>query len=173
MRPPIDEQRLRGFLEQFGRRVRGDGRLYLTGGATALLYGWRTTTVDIDLRLDPEPNGAFEAIRELKDELGVNVELASPADFLPPLPGWRERSLFVGRFGTVDVFHYDPYSQALGKIERGHERDLSDVQAMLARGLIDAARLRELYAQIRPQLIRYPAVEAAVLDTRVREVLGD
>ncbi|MGH9382037.1 MAG: ABC transporter substrate-binding protein, partial [Thermoanaerobaculia bacterium] len=173
MRPPVDERRLRGFLERFGALVSGEGRLYLTGGATALLHGWRDTTVDIDLSLDPEPTGAFEAIRQLKDELGVNVELASPADFLPTLPGWRERSLFVGRFGTIDVYHYDPYSQALGKIERGYDRDLADVREMLDRGLIDTVRLRELYAEIRSQLIRFPAVEPGALDARVREVLDD
>ncbi|MCZ7683003.1 MAG: hypothetical protein M5U28_31025 [Sandaracinaceae bacterium] len=63
------------------------------GGATAITYGWRELTIDIDLRLDPEPPGAFEAIARLKDELDVNVELASPMDFLPEVPGWRERSV--------------------------------------------------------------------------------
>ena len=56
------------------------------GGCTAVSVGWRTNTIDIDLALDPKPPGAFEAIRILKEELDVNVELASPADFIPPLP---------------------------------------------------------------------------------------
>jgi hypothetical protein len=29
-------------------------RIYLTGGATAVLEGWRASTVDIDLRLEPD-----------------------------------------------------------------------------------------------------------------------
>lgn len=57
----------------------------ILGGATALLAGWRTATVDLDLKLDPEPEGAFAAIAQIKEELGVNVELASPAEFLPEL----------------------------------------------------------------------------------------
>ena len=37
---------------------------------------------------------------------------------LPSLPGWRERSLFIDRHGRLDFYHYDPYSQALAKLER-------------------------------------------------------
>jgi hypothetical protein len=173
VRPPVDESRLREFLTRLGELSTGPGRLYLTGGATALAFKWRAATVDIDLRLDPEPEGAFEAIARLKEELGVNVELASPADFLPELPGWRERSLFIGRFGEIDAFHYDPYAQALSKIERAHERDLADVRRMLADGLVESERLRELFAAIRSRLLRYPAVEPEVLAARLGEVLGD
>ncbi len=37
-----------------GREARGNARVYFTGGATAVLMGWRDTTIDIDLRFDPE-----------------------------------------------------------------------------------------------------------------------
>ena len=67
----------------------------------------RQATVDADLKLDPEPEGVFEAIVKLKDELDMNVELAAPDDFIPPVPGWRERSPFIARYGSVDFFHYD------------------------------------------------------------------
>ena len=98
------------------------GRIYLVGGASAVLLGWRAMTVDVDLKLDPEPIGAFEAIAELKDSLDINIELAAPDQFIPALPGWRERSPFVARHGRVAFHHYDFYGQALGKIERGHRR---------------------------------------------------
>ena len=86
-------------MEGIGRGCRSSGRIYLVGGSCAVLVGWRATTVDVDLKLDPEPAGAFEAIAGLKDTLGVNVELAAPDQFIPPLPGWRERSPFVVRHG--------------------------------------------------------------------------
>jgi hypothetical protein len=35
---------------------------------------------------------------------------------------------------TNDVHHFDPYSQALSKVERGFEQDLEDVRQMLERG---------------------------------------
>jgi hypothetical protein len=148
-------------MEALGRRVNSPGRIYLTGGATALLHGWRPMTVDVDLKADPEPGGLFEAIAVLKNELAVNIELACPSDFIPELPGWRERSLFIASHGKLEFYHYDPYSQALSKIERGHPRDLKDVDAMLRAGLIRPEPLIDLFQQIEPQLIRYPALDSA------------
>ena len=55
----------------------------------------------------------------------MNVELAAPDDFIPPLPGWRERSLHIVQQGLVDFFTLMIfYAQALAKIERGHEQEL-------------------------------------------------
>ena len=65
-------------MARIGERATGPGRIYLTGGATAVLFGWREMTVDVDLKLFPEPPGVFEALAKLKDELSINVELASP-----------------------------------------------------------------------------------------------
>lgn len=83
-------------------------RLYLTGGATAVLEGWRDSTVDIDLRLEPETDELLRELPRLKETLGINIELASPLDFIPELPGWRERSPLVFREGNVDVHHFAP-----------------------------------------------------------------
>jgi hypothetical protein len=66
------------------------------GGATAVLLGWRTSTIDIDLEIVPDSE-AYPLIARIKEELNVNIELASPHDFLPQLPGWRERSPFIAR----------------------------------------------------------------------------
>lgn len=118
-------------------------------------------TVDVDIKADPEPSGFFESIALIKNELSLNVELASPSDFIPELPNWRERSLFVGRHGSLDFYHYDPYSQALSKLERGHTRDLVYVEAMLQFGLIRKNLLLELFLQIESQLIRYPSLDPA------------
>ena len=159
MRPPVQLEKLETLMAAMGRRVKSSGRIYLTGGATALLHGWRPMTVDVDLKADPEPSGFFEAIATLKDELAVNIELASPSDFIPELPNWRERSLFIARHGLIDFYHYDPYSQALSKLERGHSRDLTDVLAMLHAGLIRRDLLLDLYQAIEPMLIRYPSLD--------------
>ena len=146
-------------MAALGRTVSGPGRIYFAGGATALLYGWRTATIDIDLKPDPEPAGLFEAIAVLKEELEVNVELASPDDFIPAVPGWRDRSIFIARHGAVDFFHYDPYGQALSKLQRRHDRDLCDVRFLLKLGLIRSDKLRDMFAAIEPVLIRYPAID--------------
>jgi hypothetical protein len=159
MRPPVDESRIRALASELGRVASQPVRIYLTGGSTAVLEGWRETTIDVDLRFEPEDDEMLRALPALKDRLGLNIELASPPDFIPELPGWRERSPHVFREGRVDVHHFDPYSQALSKIERGFDQDVDDVRSMIERGLVDPPRLRELYDTIEPELYRYPAID--------------
>jgi len=173
MRRPLDVDRLRRVLEALGRACRGPGVLYLTGGATALLEGWRDSTVDVDLKLDPEPEGVFAAIARIKEELDVNVELASPADFVPELEGWRNESRFVGRFGSVEVRHYDFRAQALSKLARGFERDMSDARAMLERGLVTCDGLRAALAEMTPRLERFPRIDVGELVIRLEALCRD
>jgi hypothetical protein len=133
--------------------------------------GWRETTIDVDLKFDPEPVGVFDAIPALKRDLLINVELASPADFIPPLVDWRERSPSIGKFGKLRVYHYDFLSQALSKLERGHVKDLLDVTEILRRKLATAEALLTHVEAIRPQLRRYPAVDEESFMRRVKEFL--
>lgn len=170
MRRPLDSDRLNRVLESLGRACRGPGTLYLTGGATALLEGWRASTVDVDLRLDPEPEGVFAAIARIKEELDVNIELASPADFLPELADWRSESRLVGRFGPIEVRHYDFRGQALAKLARGFERDVADVRAMLDRQLVSCARLRAAFEEMDARLERFPRVDRGRLLRRLEEL---
>jgi hypothetical protein len=144
--------------------------MYLTGGATAVLAGWRESTVDVDVRFEPDSDEALSRIRDLKEELAVNVELASPLDFLPPLEGWRDRSPFRFREGNLEVFDFDPYSQALSKLERGFELDLADVRSMIASGQVEPGRLLELFEAIESELFRFPAVDPATLRTSVESL---
>ena len=146
--------------------------LYLTGGATAVIEGWRASTVDIDLRLEPEGDELLRRIAKAKNDLDINVELVSPPDFVPELPSWRERSPYVFEEGRIVVRHFDPYSQALAKVERGFEQDLDDVRAMLDSGLIDPQRALELFDEVESQLFRYPAIDPAALRLKMRQAFG-
>lgn len=172
MRQPVDESRIRAFARELGGVARQETKLYLTGGATAVLHGWRAATLDIDVRFEPEADELLLAITDLKERLDVNIELASPPDFIPELPGWRERSHFVLREGRIDVHHFDFYSQALSKIERGFAQDLQDVEAMLRDGLVERDRLSELFAEIEPSLFRFPAIDPTSFRTKVERALG-
>jgi hypothetical protein len=171
MRPPVDESRLRALARALGLVARRPVRMYLTGGATAVLEGWRGATVDVDLRFEPEADELLRELPALKERLGVNIELASPPDFIPELPGWRERSPFAFREGNVEVHNFDPYSQALSKIERGFEQDLDDVRAMIERGLVESTRLRGFYETIEPELYRYPAIDPIAFRQRLNAAL--
>jgi hypothetical protein len=98
------------------------------------------------------------------------ARLASPAHFIPELPGWRDRSPFVLREGSINFHHYDFYAQALAKTERTHARDLEDVREMAARGLVEPARLLEFFEQIAPGLYRYPAIDPASFRRAVERI---
>ena len=161
MRELADAARIRRFMQALGAAAPEEGVCYLVGGGTAVLLGWRATTIDVDIELEPEQDELLRALPTIKDELRINVELASPRDFIPLPAGWRERSPSVVREGRVTFKHFDLYSQALAKIERGHSQDLEDLAAMLERGLVETARLRECFEEIEPQLYRFPAIDPA------------
>jgi hypothetical protein len=159
MRRPVDADRVRKFMEALGAEARTEARVYLVGGATAVLVGWRGSTIDIDLKLVPEDDRILRAIPRLKEELEVNVELASPDAFIPEVPGWEARSPFVTREGHISFHHYDLYSQALAKLERCHQKDIEDVRAMRDAGLIEGKRLLQYLDEIEPSLYRFPAID--------------
>ena len=148
------------------------GRIYLTGGATAVLEGWRTSTIDIDLRFEPDDDALLRALPELKERLDINIELASPPEFIPELPGWRDRSPFVLRERRLEVHHFDLYSQALSKVERGFEHDLEDVRAMIDAGLVEPLIALELFDRIESDLYRYPAIDPTAFATKVKRAFA-
>ena len=172
MRELADSERIAHFMRALGRSADMEGVCYLTGGATAVLYGWRDPTIDVDIRLVPETERLLRAIQELKDELQINVELASPADFIPVQPGWKGRSVFVAREGRLSFCHFDLLAQALAKLERAHAQDLDDVAEMLERGLVDREDTLAYFAGIEPELYRFPAIDPRAFRRRVEEIFG-
>jgi hypothetical protein len=154
MRELVDAERVGRFIEAVGRAASEEGVCYFAGGATAVLIGWRGTTVDLDIRLEPEQDAILRALPGVKEDLHVNVELASPADFIPLPGGWEKRSPFVAREGRVTFRHFDLHAQALAKLERGHARDVEDV----------------IFEEIRPELYRFPALDEASFRAAVEAV---
>lgn len=71
MRELADADRTRSFMRALGREADAEGVCYLTGGATAVLLGWRDTTIDVDILLEPEPKALLRAVQRLKDELHI------------------------------------------------------------------------------------------------------
>jgi len=167
-----DADRIRRLMRALGAEADITVRIYIAEGATAVLLGWRRTTIDVDLRMDPEPHRLLRALPGLKDELRVNIERASPADFIPVPPGWEARSPFIAAESKASFFHFDLYAQALAKAERNHAQDREDIQAMLHRGLIDPHRAQEYFREIEPELYRFPAIDPRSFRHAVEEIFG-
>lgn len=159
MREVATRERIEAFLSALGREATSEAEVFLVGGTSAVLIGWRDATVDIDLVMRPESDAMLRAIPMLKERLDLNVELASPEHFIPVPAGWETRSPIIKRVGHITFRHYDFVAQALSKIERGHGRDLDDVRQMVAHGLITGSQVREMFARIEPELYRYPAID--------------
>ncbi|HEX6738726.1 MAG TPA: DUF6036 family nucleotidyltransferase [Vicinamibacteria bacterium] len=172
MRELADDSRIRLFMKALAERAQSECRVYFTGGASAVLMGWRRETVDADVLLVPDSDSLLQRIPELKEALRINVELASPAHFIPELPGWEDRSPFIERIGRVSYHHYDFVAQALSKIERGETKDRSDVQAMLDRGLVTPAALWDHFRRIEPLLYRFPAITPASFRRSLESAVG-
>lgn len=153
-REPVTQGRIEHFLRLLGQRYRGGGRLYLVGGTQMVYAGFRLQTEDIDytVQLDGDDQEFTAAVRSLIRELHISVEPAGPGDFIPLPRGWEERSRFIGRYGQLDVYAFDPISTALSKIERGSRRDIDDVLALLGRGLINVPELDVAFESVLPRL---------------------
>lgn len=161
MRELADSARIDRFMRELGRAVNVDGQVYLAGGATAVLYGWRDTTIDVDIKLIPDRDEILREIPRLKEALSLNVELAAPSDFIPVPKGWEDRSPLIRREGKLAFHHFDPVAQALSKAERGHAQDLRDVREMIAAGLVNPAEALIQFEAIEPELYRFPAIDPA------------
>jgi hypothetical protein len=172
-RSDVTRGRIEELLRAIGVAFRHPCKLYLSGGEGLVWRGLRGFTLDVDVvyEVDPAHHDAWiRTIRELKERLDVNIEEASPADFIPLPPGSADRAESVGRFGQVEVFLLDPYAVALSKLARGHEQDVADVRAMTAAGVVDAAALRRHFEAILPEYERRgvkadPARFRAMLET--------
>ena len=173
MREIADAERIRRFMKELAASAETETTVYFTGGSTAVLLGWRRTTIDVDVKIVPEDDRLLRALPRIKEALKINVELASPDQFIPPLAGWEERSLLEEREGRLSFRHYDLYAQALSKIERGHTQDMEDVRQMFERGFIRSEDLLRRFREIEPRLYQYPAVNPATFRKAVEAVAAD
>ena len=171
MREPLTADTLQAFMKALAGAAKTPARVYLVGGASAVILGWRDATIDVDLKIIPESDEILRSLPQLKEQLKINIELASPDDFIPALPGWEDRSKFIQQEGKLSFYHYDFYAQALAKLERRHDIDLSDVESFFENALIDPRKLLELYSAIESELHRYPELNPKTFRDAVEQVV--
>src|SRR5438067_10470949 len=107
--------------------------------------------------------------------MNINIEFASPGDFMPLPKQWEMNAKYIGRYGSIDVFYFDFYSIALSKIERGNTRDINDVKLLVQQGVITLAELDVAFNEILPRVGKPPykkldPKEFAARYNRVRQI---
>jgi hypothetical protein len=146
-------------MEELARSAPGERifRVYFVGGGSAVLLGWRDSTIDADLYTAQD--AVLRDIQRLKERLHLNVELVRPEDFVPPLAGTRDRHILIETRRKVSFYHYDPYAQTFSKIVRGFRQDIEDARRFIETGMVDPKRLRALVHGIPDSAYsRYPAL---------------
>lgn len=170
MRENSDLQRIDDFISAIGMMVRTSLKVYFSGGTTAVMLGIRNTTIDVDIKFEPDSIQMYKAIQQLKEQLNMNIELASPDNFIPPLPAWKERSIFITQIGKVNFFHYDLYAQIISKVQRGWKQDLTDAEGFWKK-TGDHQLMMELFGKIKKDFIKYPAVNEIELEKRLKHFI--
>ena len=171
MREPLTAEKLAAFMKELGSQARTPSRVYLVGGASAVLLGWRNATIDVDLKIVPETDELLRSVPQLKERLHINIELASPDDFIPELPNWQDRSRFIRQEGKLFFYHYDFYAQALAKAERGFPIDIEDIAHFVEADLINPDRLLEFFSAIEDQIYKYPELNREKFRAAVERVV--
>lgn len=143
MREQTTREKIDQLIEFLGSRIQKEVRIYLCSGTSIVYWGLRETSLDVDLKVEGEGVGTH--IREAKKKLNINIEPEHPGLFVPLLPDWKERSPKITANGDCTFYHLDPYSVVISKLERGEEKDLHDIQALIDSGRVKPDRLRDLF----------------------------
>jgi hypothetical protein len=115
---------IRRFLERLSEQYRKPVKLYLLGGSALCFLGSLRRTMDIDCTANSTSRELESAIETVALELKLEVEIVPIEAFIPLPRAAQTRHQFVGQFGEVQVFIFDPYSIALSKLARGFEADI-------------------------------------------------
>ena len=95
----------------------------------------RTMDIDFSLSFSEQTRSLRELMQSIADELGLELEVITLEEFVPVPANASHRHHFVGQFGFIEVYVYDPYTIALSKLARGFETDIQDILFLLDKGL--------------------------------------
>ncbi len=153
-RADVDRATIETFLTRLGAEFSRPGRLYLIGETTQVYEGWRERTPRLVFAVEaaPEDRLAFdEILRQLLAQMGIEAFEEAPGDVIPLPAGHAARARSAGRFGALEVYHFDPYSVAFRLIARGDEPDYHAILAFLRHGWLTVAEMNALLADILPR----------------------
>jgi hypothetical protein len=69
MRNRVNIERVEQFMNALAQGAKSAASVYLVGGASAVLFSWRESTVDIDFKMIPEPDELLRRLPAIKENL--------------------------------------------------------------------------------------------------------
>ena len=165
----VNHDLLLQFLARLDEQLDQPARLLLVAQTIQVFEGWRPVTNSIDFAAEAENVSALEAaIHQVQAELGVSVNQESPADYLPLLAGFEERSRETGWAGAnLSVGHFDPYIVSILHIARGDEPDYHAVMRFLQADWITVEELDRKLEVLLPQF-SYETIQQDAAEFRRR-----
>jgi hypothetical protein len=156
------------YFEALSREVRTPLVLVLTGGIAAGILADERTTDDIDfaiLRYARKTLPELEALlQRLAKKRGILVQYSSDIDRWSSVSflDWRRHSRPYVRLGLLEVRVLDPYYWSIGKIIRGTDRDLKDLEAVIRKQKLEWRILVALWAKA----LRHSPPSSALFNVR-------
>ncbi len=138
----INRQLIEKFLAEVGEHCIENSGVFFIGGGALKLLGSDRTTYDLDyIGNDIEPNDLQEVMSKIAGEMNIELEAVPIEDFLPLPKDANKRSIFIGEYGNLSVYVFDPYTIVISKLDRGFETDIEDIIFLVRRKLISLEQL--------------------------------
>lgn len=142
MKNALTSSQLNGFFRHLSEKLPFPIKIFLTGGAEALLIGSSRPTKDIDfgVQISFEKGGGEtrwrlteEAILEASADRKMMVQYSQEIDRWSSIaiPGYRRRARRFARFGKLDLMLLDPTDWAVPKLTRYLDSDIFDLISVL------------------------------------------
>jgi hypothetical protein len=133
----LASEEIHNFLNRLSQQYSQPVKLYLLGGSALCILGSPRRTADIDFFLESSSKIFENTIEAVANELHVEIEIIPIDEFIPLPPNTAARHYPMEKFGSIEVFIFDPYSIALSKVARGFDTDIQDVLFLLQQGIIE------------------------------------
>jgi predicted nucleotidyltransferase len=134
-------EEIKEFLTRLSQKYISPIKVYLLGGSALCFLGNQRRTIDIDIFVDLLHAEFEDIVKEVAQELHLEVELIAIESFIPLPSDTISRHRKLGNFGSIEVSIFDPYSIALSKVARGFETDIQDVLFLLQNQIIEIEKL--------------------------------
>jgi hypothetical protein len=119
------------FLQDLGRRLQGQHRIYVAGSIALVLPGYlvrHTDDIDVVGEVPKEIRDDHALVKSLQDRYGLHLGHVQP-HYYPK--GWQDRAHSLAAFGRLQVFLLDVYDVVLGKLYSARDKDLDDLRVLI------------------------------------------